>query len=131
MWIQIRILLLILLFIKVMVICDDWSRLQCERPRLHFEPGKLMNLDFNAVRNPDSAFHSNADFDLDPAFKRIMWIRIRKPHFRSTVPVKSGLQHLHLADLSLSCCGGRSRGGKATPLPCNDMAYGADLIWGP
>ncbi len=43
--------------------------LYCERPRprLPFEPLKLMNFDFNA--DPDPAFHSSPDPDLDPASK--------------------------------------------------------------
>ncbi len=36
-------------------------------PRLHFEPEKLLNFDFNV--DPDPAFHSNAYGDPDPASK--------------------------------------------------------------
>ncbi len=36
-------------------------------PRLHFEPLKLLNFDFNVVTDLDSAFHSIADLDPDPA----------------------------------------------------------------
>jgi hypothetical protein len=45
--------------------------LHFERPRLHFEPRKLRNFDFNA--DPDPAFHYNTDLDLntdpDSAYK--------------------------------------------------------------
>jgi hypothetical protein len=67
----------ILLFIKVMLICDHWStdfpgapfeppRLLCERhrpsKRLYFERGlKLLN--FDIIADPDPAFHSNSDPD--------------------------------------------------------------------
>ncbi len=61
-----------------MGLCDHWSidhpglhfeppapGLLCERPRLYFEPRKLLNSDFNSDLDP--ALHSNAD--PDPAFK--------------------------------------------------------------
>jgi hypothetical protein len=70
-----RIRIRILLLIKVMGICDHWSidtsglhfeppGLHCDRPRLGFEHLKLLNYDYN-----DSAFHSFADPDTDPAAK--------------------------------------------------------------
>jgi hypothetical protein len=57
---------------KVMGICDHWSLdllwlyfeppgLYCKRPRLYFEPLKLLNFYF---LDPDPAFHSHADPDL-------------------------------------------------------------------
>jgi hypothetical protein len=73
----------ILLLIKVMRICNNYSSLQTLQdsilrlqtsivrvngpPRLHFEPLKLLNFDFNANADPDPALHSNAD--PDPASK--------------------------------------------------------------
>ncbi len=49
---------------------NHWST---DPPRLHFEPLKPLNFDFNADlnRNLDPAFHSyvNPDPDLDPASK--------------------------------------------------------------
>jgi hypothetical protein len=70
--IRIRIRIRVLLLIKVMPICDHWStdptrlhfdprRLKCGRPRLHFEPLKLMGFDFYADPDPDPALHSNTD----------------------------------------------------------------------
>ena len=62
----------ILIFIKMIGICDYWPidlpglhfeppGLLCERPRLYFEPRKLLNSDFNSDLDP--ALHSNADPD--------------------------------------------------------------------
>jgi hypothetical protein len=63
-------------------------------PRLHFEPLKLRNFDFNADPNP--AFH--ADADPDPASIRI---RIRNPGSTNNSPVKDssvkGVGTLHRA----------------------------------
>jgi hypothetical protein len=39
-------------------------------PRLHFEPLKLLDFDFNA--DPDTAFHSNANPGPDPASQNNM-----------------------------------------------------------
>jgi hypothetical protein len=80
MWIRVRIKLFtlmrirILLLNKVMQICDHWSpgtlglhfeppALHCERPRLHFEPLKLLNDYFNA--DPDPVFHLMQILDPD------------------------------------------------------------------
>jgi hypothetical protein len=71
-----RIRLRILLFIKVIKICDHWSTEPPEGsvvtlhasivsvhgpPRLHFEPLKRLNFDFDA--DPDPDFHSNVEPD--------------------------------------------------------------------
>ncbi len=63
MWIR------ILLLIKGMWICEhchtepphlpSWASTSTAPPRLHFEPVKLLNFDFN--EDPDPAFHSKAD----------------------------------------------------------------------
>ncbi len=81
-----RIRIRILLIIKVMRICDKWSR---EPPRLHSDPPRPQWLHFESLQllifysdaNPDTTF----DFDPDPAFhviriqiqlSKMMWIRI-------------------------------------------------------
>ncbi len=57
-----------LFLIKVMQICDHWSTdpeglhfkhppIYCGRPRLYFEPVKLLNFDLNADRSKDSKIH--------------------------------------------------------------------------
>jgi hypothetical protein len=43
------------------VFVEEESGFHFEPPRLHFEPRKLLNFDFNADPDADPAFHSKAD----------------------------------------------------------------------
>jgi hypothetical protein len=74
-----RIRFRILLLIKVMEICNQWSisppglrfellGLHSEHLRLYFEPLKLLTFDFHADLDP--TFLSNADPDPQPCYKR-------------------------------------------------------------
>jgi hypothetical protein len=65
---RIRIRILLLIKLIVIGICDhrsiDPPELNCQLPRLYFEPLKLLNFYFNADPDPIfPAFHSNADPD--------------------------------------------------------------------
>ncbi len=76
-------LIRILLIIKVMQICGHLAYkplalhfkppgLRCECHRLHFEPLKILNLDFDADADRDPACRNNMDPDPLPCFATII-----------------------------------------------------------